>query len=503
MYFDDLPDLDNIIDKIKPANENKNVEIKQEDQAELIETILHVMEDYINDNPAALIEENFHETFVEEIVELMNIQFNIAYNSECDCAGDCESDCINYCDIDSDEENEKENTEKILLDTIEEAIEHFYENFMPERSFDDTFVIKQANKDIISKKLHYLKEKPQPDQRTDEWYKFRHNLITASNAYKAFEGESTRNQLIYEKCLPLNIRDKSNFVNINTPFHWGQKYEPLSVMVYEDKYNVKVGDFGCIQHDVYSFLGASPDGINIDESSPTYGRMLEIKNIVNRVIDGIPKKEYWVQMQMQMETCDLDECDFLETKFIEYEDTEDSNAFDKFNNDGSFNTSERSQLKGIIVYFAKEDGNPSYVYCPLNIVDWESFNKWEENMIQLYQSPEYKMTWIKNIYWKLEKFSCVLVLRNKTWFENSIEKLKAVWSIIEKERVSGYAHRAPNKRVKKETTTDLTKTSGCLLNFDKSEGKFVVTNHQPHAKIDNIIKIRTESFDDTKIDVHF
>jgi hypothetical protein len=45
--------------------------------------------------------------------------------------------------------------------------------------------------------------------------------------------------------------------------------------------------------------------------------MLEIKNISNRIIDGIPKEEYWVQMQIQMETCDLDECDFVETRFKE------------------------------------------------------------------------------------------------------------------------------------------------------------------------------------------
>ena len=51
--------------------------------------------------------------------------------------------------------------------------------------------------------------------------------------------------------------------------------------------------------------------------------MLEIKNVVSREISGIPKFEYWVQMQIQMEVCDLNECDFLETKFVEYENYED------------------------------------------------------------------------------------------------------------------------------------------------------------------------------------
>jgi predicted phage-related endonuclease len=110
-------------------------------------------------------------------------------------------------------------------------------------------------------------------------------------------------------------------VNVNSPLHWGQKFEPLSVLIYERDYNTKVEDFGCIQHPKYNFIGASPDGIVTDKKSQKFGKMLEIKNVVSREITGIPKKEYWVQMQLQMEVCDLDECDFLETKFIEYPDT--------------------------------------------------------------------------------------------------------------------------------------------------------------------------------------
>ena len=62
---------------------------------------------------------------------------------------------------------------------------------------------------------------------------------------------------------------------------------------------------------------------------------LEIKNPKSRVISGIPKKEYWVQMQIQMEVWNLDECDFLETKFEEYKNEEE------FNKDGDWYKSER------------------------------------------------------------------------------------------------------------------------------------------------------------------
>ena len=145
-------------------------------------------------------------------------------------------------------------------------------------------------------------------------------------------------------------------VNTNTTLHWGQKYEPLSVKIYEHTYNTKVEDFGCIQHEIYTFLGASPDGINVDPTSQRYGRMLEIKNIVNREIDGIPKKEYWIQMQLQMEVCDLDECDFLETKFTEYEDIQ---AYTKdtldYSEDGiefqNIGLSKDNKMKGEMIYF--------------------------------------------------------------------------------------------------------------------------------------------------------
>jgi hypothetical protein len=74
------------------------------------------------------------------------------------------------------------------------------------------------------------------------------------------------------------------------------------------------------------------------------------------------------------------------------------------------------------------------------------------------------MIWIKNIYWKLEKLSCVLVLRNKKWFQDNIGQIGKIWKTIEEERVTGYEHRAPNRKVKKEKPDDnRVFGSGCLL----------------------------------------
>ena len=55
-------------------------------------------------------------------------------------------------------------------------------------------------------------------------------------------------------------------------------------MIYEDMYQTKVGDFGCLQHKKHKFIGASPDGINVEHTNARFGHMVEIKNIVNRDI---------------------------------------------------------------------------------------------------------------------------------------------------------------------------------------------------------------------------
>jgi putative phage-type endonuclease len=254
---------------------------------------------------------------------------------------------------------------------------------------------------FIKKQLEYLRSLPQPPQRTDEWYQFRHNLITASNAYKAFESQAQINQLIYEKCQPIKTQEneKQSMVNTNTTLHWGQKYEPLSVLIYEHLYKTTVEDFGCIQHKTYKFIGASPDGINVDPTSHRYGRMLEIKNIVNREITGIPKKEYWIQTQLQMEVCGLNECDFLETKFTEYADRQsfqDDTTYNETENEDEFNDtfvnytiSKNRSMKGIIVYFHTPEGKPLYIYKPLHIIHPQDIIDWEEQTVQVYESSNH------------------------------------------------------------------------------------------------------------------
>ena len=406
----------------------------KEEEGHLIENTFYMIENIIITNPLIYNEPKYQEMITNDIIDLLNIQL---------------------CDVyEITEQNLKEFNEE-LLNIINHAFKLFHKHICPKRSFKRTFIRKDPNVPLIMSIIDHLKSKPQPEQKTEEWYKFRYNTLTASNIWKAFGTEAVKNQLIYEKCNPLNSNKFST--SMDTPMHWGHKYEPLSVMFYEKKYKTKIGEFGCISHDNYDFIAASPDGINIDTTSKRYGRMLEIKNIVNREMNGIPKLEYWIQMQVQMEVCNLNECDFLETKFVEYE------SKDEYDNDGNFNYTHNNKLKGIIMLFNKGDNTPLYLYPPLNLTEQE-FNEWEEKTMNEYS----EFVWIRNIYWKLEDVSCVLVLRNKSWFKYAITILNDIWNTIKREKIEGFEHRAPKRKITRKNndkSDDQEIKNKCFINI--------------------------------------
>lgn len=283
----------------------------------------------------------------------------------------------------------------------------------------------------IVEHIETLKHIEQPEQRTPQWYAFRFNHLTASNAWKAYSTkEKVKNQLIYEKCKP-----KEHFKSglTETPMSWGNKYEPVTIQLYEMYNDTTISEFGCIEHPLYPFLAASPDGIVTGQNN--FGRMIEVKNVVSRVITGIPKEDYYIQMQLQMEVCDLNECDFVETKFVEYEN------YNEYMEDGSGCFTNDHKYKGIIKVYVKNNEDYVYEYMNIHCSDVEEWLDTEHS----------EHEWIKNVYWKLDVYSCVYVPRCKLWFDQTFDQLQDIWNIIVKERETGdYVVREPTKRIKKE-----------------------------------------------------
>ena len=452
-HFNDLPKLHDLYDELNVEDDFTNTSYHED----FLETIDIFIDEYVNSHIMEYKEKDF-EDIVKEAVYSQILE---VYSEQ-----------INYLDLSLD-------------DTVDECVYlYFTKNNCP-RSYEDSIVISNPINNIITKQLTKIKNKYQPDQRTDDWYHFRWDGLTASNLWKIFDTQASLNSLIYSKCVPIDIK-KYQSVNIDSAFHNGHKYEPLSLMIYEDIYDTKVSEYGCITHDNYEFLKASPDGINTKRGNPRYGRLVEVKNPVSRKLTGIPKKDYWIQMQHQMEVCDLNECDFLETIFKSY-DNEDA-----FMKDGSFTTTADGKRKGIMIrYFDNKE--PIYEYAPLNISK-QDFDVWYNETMEKNKN----LTWIENIYWYLEDISIVLVTRNRKWYNKALPKLIETWDTIVKERKEGYEHRKPNKREKKTKQPKKIKTQEPVIY--NNDGTDITSDNfnfsylnQSNKKDKIIIKINTDN----------
>ena len=211
-------------------------------------------------------------------------------------------------------------------------------------------------------KLDRLKRLELPEQRSAEWYEMRKEKLTASALADALDKGhfQSRDELILSK-----IEEKPFEPNPITEH--GVKYEDVAIVFYEELYNVKVLDFGLIPHPEFDAFGASPDGICDDTGNDKYlGRMVEIKCPPKRKFTKTVPPHYLMQVQGQLEVCDLDECDFFQVKIEEYESYEEY-CKDVFEIDGVLQDG-RTHLnfpKGVIIT-CKEGEKLSYTYSKIN-----------------------------------------------------------------------------------------------------------------------------------------
>jgi putative phage-type endonuclease len=259
-------------------------------------------------------------------------------------------------------------------------------------------------------KLINLKQLELPEQRTPEWYEMRKERLTASSLGSAIEKShfQTREELLLSK-----IEDKPYESNPIT--EWGVKYEDVAIAFYEELQNVKILDFGMVPHPTFNAFGASPDGICEDTGNdPFVGRMVEIKCPPKRKFTKSVPHHYWMQVQGQLEVCDLDECDFLQVKLEEYENYEDYSK-DVFEIDGvlQWGRTHLNYPKGATITY-KIDDKLSYKYCKLNMTD-EQLHLW---ITESEQNNIHEIKW-----WKIIRYENTLVVRDKGWWSSNVEKI--------------------------------------------------------------------------------
>jgi putative phage-type endonuclease len=145
-------------------------------------------------------------------------------------------------------------------------------------------------------------------QRTEEWFKARKNMITASEASTVLDCnifQSSYDLMMKKLC---QVDEEIS----HEATEWGNMFEPIAIQFYEFLKKETVHSMGLVPHSKYKWLGASPDGLLLS------GKILEIKCPITRNIGGDIPLPYWIQMQIQMESCNINTCDYLECQFYQY-----------------------------------------------------------------------------------------------------------------------------------------------------------------------------------------
>ena len=293
--------------------------------------------------------------------------------------------------------------------------------------------------------IDFLNTIETPAQRSEGWYAFRNNRITASDFAVALDKNpySKREDLILGKC------GKGRPFNPGAAILHGVKYEDVAVNIYENRNRVKVAEYGCIPHPKYDFIGASPDGICSYESENRQyiGRMLEIKCPKSRELNGQVPEYYFCQVQGQLEVCDLPECDFLECKILEYSGVDEfiSDSLE-VNDTGLATANELGDIKvtdvftrsngmekGVVIeIYDHELEKTIFKYFNKNTkpyVTIEEVNEWEEKTIAWVLNDD-RYDYMATCYWKLCEYSCILVKRDTEFWEMLLAGLSKLWDEI-------------------------------------------------------------------------
>lgn len=312
-----------------------------------------------------------------------------------------------------------------------------------------------------------------PEQRTKEWYEYRKEIMTASpaGAYITVseyeynlgqqgllcidtEGRKIRsNHIGHKRCGCFNTWKGEVQQKCLEDVPWrsnkymrhGVKYEPVICNIYEEQANTKVLEFGIMPHPTIDWIGASPDGITID------GKMVEIKAPSRDKLTKEVILQYWVQMQLQMEVCDLDECDFVEARIVEYRTKEDYINDKYYDEEGNleYYLTEEGFPKGVVINIEKNfQYGPNqtiyeHIYPPAltfknETEEQEWITQWfigkanEGTDIFFDEKKRFTISYYKVIEWEVQT-----IKRDRIWFELRKPDFEKSWNQILQYRKEG------------------------------------------------------------------
>ena len=345
--------------------------------------------------------------------------------------------------------------------------------------FEDVFFHKRN----VLNKLEDLLKMELPEQRSKEWYALRDTMLTASSLADALgKGHfRTRDQLLIEKS---SKEPPPRFGNAIT--EWGVMYEPVATTFYEKLNNLEILEFGLVPHPSFKIFGASPDGIcSVKSPEDFVGRMLEIKCPPKRKITKEVPDHYWMQMQGQLECCDLEECDFLQVKLEEYKNEEE------YSEDSNGNQGKTSNdfPKGLVLSFiTNKDGETKYNYEYSEFYkSIDEIKEWAYKTI----SGRNNYDTVKYHWWRIERYECTLVLRDRQWWNGVMPEILNFWEDVEHYRKVGNQSLIDKKQERKNKRNKTKKDKD--LKPKKVNKNIITINQEITTEINNSYLLDSDS----------
>jgi len=134
---------------------------------------------------------------------------------------------------------------------------------------------------------------------------------------------------------------------------------------------------------------------------------------------GIPPIYYWIQMQQQLQVCNLNQCDYVECKFVEYA------SYNEFIADRQTT----NKLTGIIIecgYRHNNEFKHHYIYQTASEVAMDPKQWMKDNFANI---PD-GYTFSKYCFWKLDTCYLTPIYRDDEWWDDSLLKMREFWQQV-------------------------------------------------------------------------
>lgn len=312
----------------------------------------------------------------------------------------------------------------------------FLSHFLPDIPYED---IRERIRTVRKYRgqLMRLRAKPQVEQRSEEWFAMRKTRLTASDLAQSInKGKfGSRDELLTKKIGELDPTAPPAPFNANLPpLVFGTMFEDMVMRSYQQRNgNIALHDFGLVPHPDIECFGASPDAIS------DLGIMIEAKSPYRRKIDGTIPEQYMLQIQGQLSTCGLRECDYVETEFDRVYDADTYlSAAD----------AEAITDHGAIVEFSVK-GQRVYEYSPPYLRPAEAV-EWSKETMKARMLSDATAEFSRYHFWQLRVYHCKRVTFDEEGWAGLTVDIRAFWDDVTSRRLPAPKPKRPSTRPSKK-----------------------------------------------------